>query len=251
MQISNKKELMGVKLIDLSMEVYKGMMTYPNVAKPVIVEMETHREMAVSIGTNQYGIDEITNHCMIVTGDHIGTHIDSWGHVKPDAPRAEGIPIELCYGDGVVLDLTHKKPGDEITPVDLVEAENKLNGYRIKQLDIVLLRTDAAKLRFEKRYLTDHPGMTKESVHYILDRGVKVMGIDAIGFDPPVAKMFERKKFWEAHRVMREREYYHLENMCNLHEIPPPYHSFTVSVLPIKWRGASAAPVRAVAIIQQ
>jgi len=188
---------------------------------------------------------------MIVTGDHIGTHIDSRGHVKPDAPRAEGIPIELCYGDGVVLDLTHKKPGDEITPVDLVEAENKLNGYRIKQLDIVLLRTDAAKLRFEKRYLTDHPGMTKESVHYILDRGVKVMGIDAIGFDPPVAKMFERKKFWEAHRVMREREYYHLENMCNLHEIPPPYHSFTVSVLPIKWRGASAAPVRAVAIIQQ
>jgi len=42
LQISNKRELMGVKLIDLSMEVYKGMMTYPNVAKPVIVEMETH-----------------------------------------------------------------------------------------------------------------------------------------------------------------------------------------------------------------
>jgi kynurenine formamidase len=81
--------------------------------------------------------------------------------------------------------------------------------------------------------------MTKESVHYILDRGVKVMGIDAIGFDPPVAKMFERKKFWEAHRIMREREYYHLENMCNLHEILPPYHSFTVSVSPIKWRGAA------------
>ena len=76
-----------------------------------------------------------------------------------------------------------------------------------------------------------------------------VMGIDAIGFDPPVAKMFERQKFWEAHRVMLEREYYHLENMCNLHEIPAPFHSFIISVLPVKWRGASAAPVRAVAII--
>ena len=40
-----------MKLIDLSMEVYKGMMTYPNVAKPAIVEMETHREMAISVGT--------------------------------------------------------------------------------------------------------------------------------------------------------------------------------------------------------
>jgi kynurenine formamidase len=50
---------------------------------------------------------------------------------------------------------------------------------------------------------------------------------------------------------MREREYYHLENLCNLHEIPAPYHSFIVSVLPVKWRGASAAPVRAVAIVNE
>jgi kynurenine formamidase len=176
------------KLIDLSMEVFQGMMTYPNVVKPVIVEMESYREMARSVGTDQYGVDEITNHCMIVTGDHIGTHIDSWGHVKPDAPRAEGIPLEYCYGDGVVLDLTHKGPGDEISPDDIEGAERRLEGYRIKPLDIVLLRTDAAKRRTDKAYLTDHPGMTKEAVHYVLDRGVKVMGIDAIGFDPPVAK---------------------------------------------------------------
>ncbi len=110
------RQMSSVRLIDLSMEVYQGMMTYPNVAKPVIVEMETYSQMAKSVGTDQYGVNEITNHCMIVTGDHIGTHIDSWGHVNPDAPRAEGIPIEYCYGDGVVLDLTHMKPGDEITP---------------------------------------------------------------------------------------------------------------------------------------
>ena len=239
------------RLIDLSMEVYQGMMTYPNVAKPVIVEMETHSQMARSVGTDQFGVDEITNHCMIVTGDHIGTHIDSWGHVNPDAPRAEGIPIEylLWRRRGARPDAqsgratrspwrTSKRP------------KRKLGGYRIKPLDIVLLRTDAAKKQLRKSYLTDHPGMTKEGVHCMLDRGVKVMGIDAIGFDPPVAKMFERKKFWEAHRVMREREYYHLENLCNLHEIPPPYHSFIVSVLPVKWRGASAAPVRAVAIVE-
>ena len=149
----------------------------------------------------------------------------------------------------MVLDLTHLQPGDEISPALLEAAERRLGGYRIKPRDIVLLRTDAARFRTERRYLTDHPGMTREAVHHLLDRGVMVMGIDAIGFDPPVAKMFERGKLWEAHRVMREREYYHLENLCNLHEIPPPYHSFVVSVLPVKWRGASAAPVRAVAIV--
>jgi len=238
---------MKYTLIDLSMEVFQGMMTYPNVAKPVIVEMESHRDMARSIGTDQYGIDEITNHCMIITGDHIGTHIDSWGHVNPSAPRAEGIPIELCYGDGVVLDLTHKQPGDEISAADIDAAEAKLGGYRIKPRDIVLLRTDAAKQRFDKAYLTNHPGMTKEAVHLLLDRGVMVMGIDAIGFDPPVAKMFERKKFWEAHRVMCEREYYHLENMTNLDQLPG--HGFKLAVFPVKWVNTTAAPVRAVAIM--
>ena len=151
------------KLIDLSMEVYKGMMTYPNVAKPVIIEMESHSEMARSVGTDQYGVDEITNHCMIVTGDHIGTHIDSWGHVKPDAPRAEGIPIDYCYGDGVVLDLTHKRAGEEITPGDIDEAERKLDGYRIKALDIVLLRTDAAKQRTRKELPHESSGNDQRS----------------------------------------------------------------------------------------
>ena len=40
-----------MRLIDLSMEVFQGMMTYPNVAKPVIVEMETYSQMAKSVGT--------------------------------------------------------------------------------------------------------------------------------------------------------------------------------------------------------
>jgi len=46
---------MGVKLIDLSMKLQRDD-DLSNVAKPVLVEMETHREMAVSIGTDQYGM---------------------------------------------------------------------------------------------------------------------------------------------------------------------------------------------------
>ena len=101
----------GRRIIDLSFEVYQGMVVYPSVAKPVIVELENHAQMARSMGTDAFGIDHLPNHCMIVTGDHVGTHLDSWGHVNPDAPRVEGIPLEYCYGDGVVLDLTSQRPG--------------------------------------------------------------------------------------------------------------------------------------------
>jgi kynurenine formamidase len=237
------------RLIDLSMEVYKGMMTYPNVAKPVIIEMESHSEMARSVGTDQYGVDEITNHCMIVTGDHIGTHIDSWGHVNPTAPRAEGIPIEYCYGDGVVLDFRHKAPGDGIDAREIQEALAKL-AYTLKPLDIVLIMTGAGSFQNEQRYLTDHPGLTADAVHWLLDQGVVMIGIDAITLDPPVWAMFERKQFWEAHRVMLERQWYHLENLTNLDKIPIPF-GFKLSLFPIKWVNTTGAPVRAVAIIEE
>jgi kynurenine formamidase len=48
---------------------------------------------------------------------------------------------------------------------------------------------------------------------------------------------------------MIEREYYHLENMANLDAMPTPA-GFKVCVLPIKWKGTTAAPVRAVAILE-
>ena len=73
-------------------------------------------------------------------------------------------------------------------------------------------------------------------------------GIDAVTYDPPIWAMFERKKFWEAHRVMNTREYYHLENLTNLDKLPS--HGFTLSLFPIKWVNTTAAPVRAVAILE-
>ena len=73
------------------------------------------------------------------------------------------------------------------------------------------------------------------------------MGIDAITFDPPIWAMFERKKFWEAHRVMAAGSIT-LENMTNLHLLPPC--GFKLSLFPIKWVNTTAAPVRAVAILE-
>jgi kynurenine formamidase len=235
------------KIIDLSMEVFKGMVVYPNVTPPFISQVFSHAEFAAITGTDKFGID----HCntgIIVMGDHVGTHIDSWWHANPKAPSAECIPLDYCYGDGVVLDLTHKGTGDEITVPDLQEALAKIS-YTIKPLDIVLIRTDASKKRLTNAYLTDYPGMTREGTLWLIDQGVKLMGVDAIGFDPPAEYMFKRKKYWEAHRVMREREYYHIENLVNLDQLPKPF-GFTISALPAYFRGATAVPIRAVAIFE-
>ncbi len=235
------------RIIDLSMEVHRFMQTYPGTVSPLIRVLEDHHESAARLNAAQYGADTLFNHCVVVLSDHHGTHIDSVFHGDPEGPSAEQIPLEYCYGPGVVLDLSHKKRGEAIEIADLEAALASID-YALKPSDIVLLRTDASKKSDRPEYLTDHPGMIRESCEWLLDRGIKTIGIDAAGFDLPIPKMFERGDLWPCHRLYKDREYWHVENLSNLAAIPKPY-GFTVSLLPVKWKGASGAPIRAVAII--
>ena len=240
---------MPTRIIDLSMPVHNDMVTFPRIVRPALVMFETWEEFAEKIGAARYGATSLTASYLAVLSDHVGTHIDALKHLRKDAPGPEGIPLESCYGDGVVLDFRAKESGAGITVDDLQSALNKIE-YDLKSEDIVLIMTGAGSYQNEERYLTQHCGMTADATNWLIDRGIRVMGIDAITFDPPVWAMFERKQFWEAHRVMCEREYYHIENLTNLDRIGRP-HGFKVAAFPVKWTGTTAAPVRAVAIVDR
>jgi kynurenine formamidase len=235
------------RLVDLSMPVHRDMVTFPRIPKPSLLMYETWQEFAEGIGATAYGVDWLTASYLIIQSDHAGTHIDAVKHLRgPDAPGPEGIPLDYCFSDGVVLDFRCLEKGAGIT-VEMIE--NKLDeiGYQLKEKDIVLIQTGASAYNHEQRYLTDHVGMTGEATRHLISRGVRLMGTDAPTFDPPVWAMFERQQFWEAHRVMLDEDYWHVENMTNLDKLPR--HGFKVSVFPIYWQGTTAAPVRAVGII--
>lgn len=240
---------MGTRIVDLSMPVHNDMVTFPRIVRPTLVMYETWEEFAERIGAAKYGATSLTASYMAVLSDHVGTHIDARKHLKKEAPGPEGIPLTACYGDGVVLDFCHKEKGAGISAAEVQEALRKIE-YAIKPRDIVLIQTGAGSYQSEDRYLTDHCGMTAEATLWLIEQGVTVMGIDAITFDPPVWAMFERKQFWEAHRIMIDHEYYHIENLTNLDKIGRP-HGFRVAAFPVKWTGTTAAPVRAVAIIEE
>ena len=240
--------MMTRKLVDLSMQVHSGMQTFPRLVQPTLEMWESWEEFAERIGAAKYGATWLTATYRVELSDHVGTHLDARKHIKAGAPGPEGIPVEYCFGEGVLLDFRFKEYGEAITVSDL---ENELNRieYELQPLDIVLIHTGAGMYQEEPRYLTDHCGMSAEATIWLIGKGIKVMGIDAVTFDPPVWSMFEKRKFWEAHMVMRDHEYYHLENLTNLDKIDRPF-GFKLSVFPIKWNGTTAAPVRAVAIIE-
>jgi kynurenine formamidase len=163
--------------------------------------------------------------------------------------------LEWCYGDGVVLDLTYKKAGKEIHIKDVEKAIEKIK-YRLKPFDIVLLMTGASKYYGQPDYARRHPGVTRDATLWLIDQGIKLMGIDAWGWDKPFDVMIEevrkgkKEKLWAAHYAGKDREYCHLENLTNLDRIPRPY-GFKVAVFPIKIENAGAGWCRAVAIIKE
>ena len=235
------------RLVDLSMPVHRDMLTFPRVPPPTIVMYESWQEFAERIGAAEHGADWLTASYLVITSVHVGTHCDSVKHLRgPDAPGVEGIPLEYCFSDGVRLDFRHKESGAGISAAEIDEALDGI-GYELKPRDIVLIHTGAGAYNTEERYRTDHCGMTAEATRHLIAKGVRMMGIDAITFDPPVWAMFERKMFWEAHRVMLDEDYWHLENLMNLEQLPT--HGFKLSVFPVAWQGTTAAPVRAVAIV--
>jgi len=227
-----------------------------------------HEETVQSLGVNLYGLKpgdfDIRGgkYCAlerVSLTTHDGSHLDAPWHYAPTsegkpAKTIDEIPLEWCYGDGVVLDFHHKKTGEGITAREVGEALVKI-GYELKPRDIVLIRTDVYKHYGEPDYRYIHPGMTREATLWLIERGIKVMGIDAYGWDRSHKVMAEearagkKEQFWEAHYVGGEREYLHLENLANLDKIPRPF-GFKVIAFPIKLARASGGWVRAVAMIE-
>jgi kynurenine formamidase len=191
---------------------------------------------------------------------HTGTHVDAPYHYGPlsagnPARTIDQIPLEWCFAPGVVLDMRHKAAGEFILVSDLEEALRRID-YTLRPLDIVLLQTGADKRLDSPDYFAQ-PGLGREGVLWLLELGVKVIGIDAYTLDRPFASMvadFKRtgdgRFIWPAHFAGITAEYCQIEKLANLDRIPEP-HGFYVSCLPVKIEGASAGWCRAVALVPE
>lgn len=189
---------------------------------------------------------------------HIGTHLDYSFHYGSKSEgraskTAEEIPLDWCFADGVRINLSHKKPNETINSNDLEAAFKKIN-YSLKPKDIVLLYTGSDKLYGSPRYFSDYPGIEISAIDYLLDRQIKIFGVDTMGIDRPYKFMLkeflqEKKKdaLYPAHFYGRKREFIHIERLANLEKLPD--FGFKILCFPIKIKGTGAAWARVVAII--
>lgn len=192
-------------------------------------------------------------------GVHSVTHIDAPWHYGPMTGTSKSmtideLPLDWFYGDGVVIDMTHKKDMELITKEDLQNYVQD-NNIQINEGTIVLIRTDGDSLIGTKDYSSSGTGVSGEATEWLIDQGVHVMGIDQWGWDRPLAKTAKlalKEKnpdiFWEGHRVGLNKPYCHIEQIVGLKELPR--EGFKVMAMPLPFKDCSASPIRLIAILE-
>ncbi len=193
-----------------------------------------------------WAVDTFTRH-----GTHSSTHVDAPWHYNSTiggerAQTIDELPLEWFHAPGVVIDATDREDGEALTAADVAERLPRA----LSELDIVLVRTGRDEFYGQADYMARGPGVTAEATHWMHEQGVRVMGIDAWGWDVPLhmqaqkaVESGEKGVFWAAHQA--DLAYSQIERLVNLGALPA--HGFTVSCFPLRLVGGSAAPARVVA----
>jgi kynurenine formamidase len=190
-------------------------------------------------------------------GTHATTHLDAPWHYNSEVAGApaqtiDELPLDWFYGPGVVVDARDKADGDAVTREEM-ERGIAAAGHDLRPGDIVLVHTGRDAFIAERDFMWRGPGVTAEATRWLYDAGVRVMGIDAWGWDAPLDRQAKEASerdapgiLWAAHQA--DIPYSQIERLTNLASLPPT--GFTVACFPLKIKRASAAPARVVAILE-
>jgi kynurenine formamidase len=191
------------------------------------------------------------------TSEHGGTHLDAPVHFAQGHWSVDQIPLDRLTGDAVVVDVTAasaSQPDYRVATSDFTSWE-QTNG-EIAPGTIVLIRTgyskfwpDAAKYlgtaeRGQAAVAKLHfPGLHQDAATWLAEtRKVKAVGLDTASID------YGQSTLYESHRTLYERDIPAFENLTNLDRLPA--RGAVVVALPMKIKGGSGAPLRAIAIVR-
>jgi len=233
-----------VKIIDLSQEIYTGMPVFPGHLPTVVFPFHTHETTKGRVHGTKGELSYTTFGLLMC--DHGPTHVDSIWHVtnKPEAKKIDEIPLENFFTPAICLDFSNKEPKGIISAKDIEDALKK-SKLTVEKGDTVLLYTGHYEKTYPNpEYLTENAGLNRDGTVWLAEHGVVNIGIDSTTIDSTSNTC---KKFFPAHEVCAEHDLMNTENLCNLAKIADK--RFTFVGLPLKIRGGTGSPIRAIAVL--
>jgi kynurenine formamidase len=229
-----------LEIIDLSQEIYPGMPVFPGMPE-VKIELHVSHEEWDGIHDSEVVSPAVNR---LELGEHSGTHVDALNHMARQyrGQSIDTMPLNMFYTEGLCLDLAHKGPGELIEAGDLQDALTQA-GLEIKPGDTVLLYTDHYRRAFGTGAWYDGPGISAEAARWLGKQGIAAFGVETMA--PGVRHVSNR----QVHHICGELGFTHYENLINLHQLIGR-RRFRFIALPLKIRGGTGSPVRAVAVFE-
>ncbi len=169
---------------------------------------------------------------------HCGTHIEFPYHHNRNGMDAGNFPLERLIGEALLLDYTHKKPGDAVTLDEIKE-----QGQRIREGDMLLFNFNCARFyRTERSH--DRPYLAPEVVRWlVLEKRISLIGSDASGIEVKGAPNQPNHQFLMDHGIPI------IEFAANLDKLHRD--RFTLLALALSVEGLDSCPVRLIAVEQE
>lgn len=258
--------LQGARVFDLGRPLERGMPQSPNHPPFQMILERRHGDRYRPDGTS--GANEI-----IITGGHVGTHVDALCHVACGGKLYGGIDaleaqaggrfkehgietLPPIFGRGVLLDIpTHLgeaccTAGYELTAADLQEAEASA-GVTVGAGDTVLVRTGWGRFWAEREVflgLSDGlPGPGAKAIEWLCGLGVRAVGSDTIAFEHIAAG--KGLSELPGHKLLLVDHGIPIIETLDLEPLAGAgLAEFLFVMTPLKLVGATASPVRPLAI---
>jgi kynurenine formamidase len=206
-------------LIDLSRPLENDMPVFPGDAPPRFDRTRT-------VDRDGFNVTALR------LGTHVGTHLDAPAHLAPTGATLDQMPLESFAGPGLVVDVSQAGPvvgPDFFRPL----------APDIRRADFLLLQTGRGPYWGRPEYFDRHPVLDPPAAAYLMDLGLKGLGLDAASVDPVDSTTVP------VHRALLERGAIIIENLAHLDR--PPRQGFIFWALPLLLRGGDGSPVRAAA----
>ena len=209
------------KIVDLSWEFTSKTPIYPGDPEPSV-------EVATTLEVEGYNLSRL------VMGTQTGSHVDAPYHFSNEGATIDEMELDFFLGDAVVVRVTDKKAEEEITMEDM-----KPYDHLIEPGKIVLFNTNWYKKRGTEEFF-QHPYVNGEVAQYLVDKGVRFIGIDTINADKTGGTEFPVHDLFSKERLMIG------ENWAYFDQID--FDDAYVIVIPMKVIGTDGSPVRAIAV---
>jgi arylformamidase len=165
------------------------------------------------------------NLSLMKVSTHLGTHVDPPAHYVAGGATVDELPLEVMVGPGAVLDMRGRQRVDRAA----------LEAAWIGDYPRVLLKTDNSPRLLEREFQSDYVALTEDGALFLVDKGVKLVGIDYLSIEQCV------EPGAAVHHVLLAAGVLIVEGLF-LADVPAG--PCRVYCLPMKIKGGDGAPAR-------